>query len=387
MLIGLLKEIKDHEYRVALTPDNVQALVGAGHCVWVESSCGVAVGFSDKDYEYKGAKIIEKVENIFAQAEFIVKVKEPDPEECLRLRKNQMIFAFLHLAANPLVADLLLESGCIAFAYETVTDSFGHLPLLKPMSAIAGRFSVQAGAHYLEKNEGGRGILLGGLSKVPASKVLILGAGNAGSQALDVAFGMGAEVTILDQSLKHLNKLKDRYKDRGSADFDKGDGASRIHIGLATEEKIAESVTISDLLIGTVLSPGAKTPQLVTRSMIQTMKQGSVIVDVSIDQGGCFETSRPTTHSAPVYVEEGIIHYCVTNMPGAVPLTSTLALSNVTLPFIMLLANLGYRKACIENPYLREGLNIYKGQMTHSVVAKALNKDYINPEQLLGEAG
>ena len=359
MQIGLLKEIKNHEYRVALTPNNVQVLFEHGHTIWVEKNAGAGIGFSDKDYEMAGAIILAHAKDIFAKAEMIIKVKEPQPEECLLLREGQILFAFLHLAANPKVAKLLLASGCIAFAYETVTDRFGNLPLLTPMSEIAGRLSVQAGAHYLEKTEGGRGILLGGFSGVPAAKVLILGVGNAGSQALKIAVGMGAEVTILNKSLKRLKELADLYP-------------VHVQTALATEEIVAEQVVKADLVIGTVLLPGAMTPKIVTRAMIKTMKPGSVIVDVSIDQGGCFETSHPTTHSAPTYVEEGVIHYCVTNMPGAVPLTSTLALTNMTFPFVLQLADLGYQKACQENPYLKEGLNIFQGKTMHPIVAAAL---------------
>jgi alanine dehydrogenase len=373
MQIGLPKEIKDHEFRVALTPANVRELIDQGHPVWVEKNAGAAIGFSDKNYEEAGAILVATAREVFAQADMIVKVKEPQAEECLLLRKDQILFTFLHLAANPKLSELLLASGCIAFAYETVTDDHGALPLLAPMSEIAGRFSVQAGAHYLEKTQGGRGILLGGISGVPPAKVLILGAGKAGSQALKVAVGMGAKVTILNKSLKLLEKLVKLSK------LDK----SQIDIGLVSPETVAQQVASSDLVIAAVLLPGATTPKLVSREMLQTMKPGSVVVDVSIDQGGCFETSRPTTHSDPTYIEEGIIHYCVTNMPGAVPLTASLALTNVTFPFIMQLANLGYQKACFENRYLMQGLNIFKGQITHPVVAKALDKSYRAPESFL----
>lgn len=346
MQIGLPKEIKDHEYRVALTPKNVQALVEQGHQVLVEQATGAAIGFSDQAYANAGAEILANVDVLFARADMIVKVKEPQPEECLRLRKDQILFAFLHLAANPTLEKLLLASGCIAFAYEAVTDDFGGLPLLTPMSEIAGRLSVQAGAHYLEKAQGGNGILLGGISGVPSAKVLILGAGNAGGQALRVAVGMGAEVTILNKSLERLAKLASLASINSIN--------NPIHIGIATDEKIAEQLEISDLVIGAILIPGALTPKIVSRAMLKKMKPGTVIVDVSIDQGGCFETSRPTTHSAPTYVEEGITHYCVTNMPGVVPLTASLALTNVTMPYISQLANLGYRKACLENPHLMQ---------------------------------
>lgn len=379
MLIGLLKEIKNHEYRVALTPEKVQILHAHGHTVWVESHAGASVGFTDKDYEKAGAMIAPKASEIFAKTEMIVKVKEPLPEECTLLREGQILFAFLHLAANPKIADLLLNQGCIAFAYETITDNSGNLPILTPMSEIAGRLSVQAGAHFLEKTAGGRGILLGGFQGVPAAKVLILGVGNAGRQALKIAYGMGAEVTILNQSIKRLNELANFYNHDNHAEKSVEKFHQPISIGIATEEKVAEEVQESDLVIGAVLSPAAMTPKMVTRSMIKTMQKGSVVVDISIDQGGCFETSHPTTHSDPVFVEEGIIHYCVTNMPSVVPLTSTLALTNATFPYLLQLADLGYRKACEENPHLLQGLNIFKGHITHKVVAAALNKEYLPP--------
>ncbi len=389
MQIGLLKEVKDHEYRVALTPTNAEALVMQGHSVWVEQGAGVEVGFCDKDYERAGATLLAQASEVFSKAELIVKVKEPLPEECAELRPGQILFTFLHLAANPKIATLLLASGCIAFAYETVTNNAGGLPLLTPMSEIAGRLSVQAGAHYLEKTQGGKGILLGGLSGVEPAKVLILGVGNAGSQALQVAVGMGAHVTILNKSIKRLNELANIYNAKPNKVATSRTNINNAHpslfipivqTDLATQKNVARQVANSDLVIGTVLSPGAMTPKIVTRSMIQSMKPGSVVVDVSIDQGGCFETSHPTTHSNPTYVEEGVVHYCVTNMPGVVPLTSTLALTNATLPFVMQLANLGCKKACQENPHLKQGLNIFKGKLTHPIVAEALNMNYTSPD-------
>jgi len=369
MIIGIPKEIKDNEFRVSLTPGNVRELVGRGHRVLVEHDAGKEVGFSDDHYRKSGAEIESEVEEIFSNAEMIVKVKEPQPHECRLLKRDQILFAFLHLAPNPKLAEWLLASNCIAIAYETVTDDFGGLPLLTPMSEIAGRFSIQAGAHCLEKEVGGSGILLEGVPGVSPAKIVILGGGVVGTEALRIALGMGADVIVLDKSLKRLRELENIFE-------------AKIKTCYSSAEKIEEHLVTADLVIGAVLVPGEMAPKLVTRSMLRQMKPGSVIVDVSIDQGGCFETSLPTTHSHPTYIEEGIIHYCVTNMPGAVPLTSSLALSNATLPFVSTLADKGYKVACLENVHLKHGLNICAGHVTHPGVAKALKKPYTPPEEL-----
>lgn len=370
MRIGLLKEIKNHEYRVGLTPASVRELVARGHEVLVEQHAGLGIGFDDEVYRLSGAIIVSERDEIFEKAEMIVKVKEPQPEECKRLKEDQILFTFLHLAPDPLQAELLMKSGCVAIAYETVTDEFGGLPLLTPMSEIAGRLSIQAGAHCLEKSQGGRGMLLGGVPGVPKALVVIIGGGVVGSQALNVALGMGASVTILDKSLRRLRELDALYQ-------------GKITTCYASAENIERWVIHADLVIGAVLIPGGQTPKLVNRSTLRKMHPGAVLVDVSIDQGGCFETSRPTTHSSPTYVEEGIVHYCVSNMPGAVPLTSTIALNNATFPFVCLLADKGYRKALQDNPYLRQGLNVCQGKIAHKAVAAALKKTFSSPEAIL----
>lgn len=370
MRIGVPKEIKNHEYRVGLIPSSVRELVARGHEVWVEQHAGESIGFSDEIYRVAGATIIPTAKELFNSVEMIVKVKEPQPSECKLLKEEQILFTFLHLAPDPLQAELLMHSGVAAIAYETVTDEQGGLPLLTPMSEIAGRLSIQAGAHCLEKSQGGRGMLLGGVPGVAPAKVVILGGGVVGSQALNVALGMGASTVILDKSLKRLRELDNLFK---------GTMITRY----ANSESIEESVVGADLVIGAVLIPGGSAPKLVTRDMLRKMHAGAVMVDVSIDQGGCFVTSRPTTHTAPTYVEEGIVHYCVTNMPGGVPLTSTLALNNATLPFVCMIADKGYRTACLDNPYLKAGLNVCRGKITHKAVAEALNIPYIPAETLL----
>lgn len=370
MKIGVLKEIKNHEYRVGLTPASVGELVSRGHEVLMETNAGASIGFIDEIYQNAGAKIVEKPADIFKTSDMIVKVKEPQPEECRQLRENQILFTFLHLAPDPTQAELLLKSGCIAIAYETVTDEWGGLPLLTPMSEIAGRLAIQAGAHCLEKSQGGRGMLLGGVPGVAPARVVILGGGVAGAQALNVALGMGAFAIVLDKSLKRLRELDNQF-------------SGKVMTVYANTHSIESWVAGADLVIGAVLVPGAAAPKLVTRAMLKKMHPGSVLVDISIDQGGCFETSRPTTHSAPTYVEEKVVHYCVTNMPGAVPLTSTIALNNATLPFVCLLADKGYKQACLDNPYLRQGLNVCYGNITHPAVALALNKTFVQPETLL----
>ncbi|MFI4954963.1 MAG: alanine dehydrogenase, partial [Gammaproteobacteria bacterium] len=322
MKIGVPKEIKVHEYRVGLVPSSVYELVANGHEVFVEAGAGKGISISDADYEQVGAKILKTAQEIFAVADMIVKVKEPQPEECKMLRPQQILFTFLHLAPDPVQTKLLLESKCVAIAYETVTDVRGGLPLLTPMSEVAGRMSIQAGAHCLEREQGGSGLLLGGVPGVAAAKVLVLGGGVVGTNATRMAIGLGAQVTVIDKSLHHIQEL----------DFQFGNQLTTLY---STRFNIAEQVKKADLVIGAVLVPGAAAPKLVTREMVCSMRPGSVIVDVAIDQGGCFETSRPTTHAHPTYIENEVVHYCVTNMPGAVARTAAFALNNATLPFVL----------------------------------------------------
>ncbi|HEV2523573.1 MAG TPA: alanine dehydrogenase, partial [Gammaproteobacteria bacterium] len=323
MRIGVPKEIKEQEYRVGMTPDSVRALINRGHTVLVQQSAGFEAGFSDEAYTLAGAELVSTADKIFATAELIIKVKELQPQECQELRKDQVLFAYLHLAPDPVQAELLLASGCVAIAYETVTDDQGRLPLLMPSSAVAGHLSVQAGAHCLEKTQGGRGVLLGEVVGAPAGKVVILGGGVVGTEALRVALGMGANVVVLDKSLSRLKVLETLFAD------------SKLTTGDAKREVIEEHIRTADLVIGAVLVPGATAPKLVSRAMLRQMRVRSVIIDVSIDQGGCFETSHATTHAAPTFFEEGVLHYCVANMPAGVPHTATLALNNATLPFII----------------------------------------------------
>ena len=370
MLIGVPKEIKSLEYRVGLVPSSVNELVRLGHQVLVQKNAGEGIQCYDSDYEAAGAEIVANADEIFKRADMIVKVKEPQESECRKLRPGQILFTYLHLAPDPLQAELLCKSGCIAVAYETVTDDQRGLPLLAPMSGVAGRLSIQVGAHYLEKTQGGRGLILGGMPGVKAGRVVVIGAGAAGTEALRIAIGMEAQVTVLDISLKRLKELDAQY-------------GSRIVTALPTAHAIAEAISQADVVIGAVLLPGAAAPKLVTREMVKHMPKGSVIVDIAIDQGGCFETSRPTTHDKPVYVEEGVIHYCVTNMPGAVPRTSTFALNNATLPYVLALANKGVDKALRDNKHLMQGLNVYEGKITHSAVAHALGLPYVAPETVL----
>jgi alanine dehydrogenase len=366
MLIGVPKEIKDHEYRSALTPSGVREFVSAGHQVLVQKSLGLAIDFSDEQYEASGAKIIDNAQEIFQKAEMIFKVKEPQKSECEMIRKNQIIFSYLHLAAEAELTKSLMNSGCVAIAFETVTAIDKSLPLLAPMSEVAGKLSIQAGAKSLEKAHGGRGILLGGVPGVARGKVVILGGGVAGTNACKVAIGMGAQVVILDKSLSRIRYLSDIFQNSASVLY-------------ASIENIEKNVLEADLVIGAVLIPGATAPKLVSAKTVKKMKKGAVMVDISIDQGGCFETSRPTTHSNPTYEVDGIIHYCVTNMPGAVARTSTQALENSTLPFALAIANKGYKKALSEDKNLLAGLNIFAGKVTHQEVAKALNHHYFDP--------
>ncbi|MBM3572084.1 MAG: alanine dehydrogenase [Alphaproteobacteria bacterium] len=371
MLIGVPKEIKTHEYRVGLVPASVRELAHHGHRVLVETGAGAGIGCDDRSYRAAGAKIVASAAEVFRRAELIVKVKEPQPKECTMLRRGQLLFTYLHLAADLAQAKALQKSGAICIAYETVTDVRGGLPLLAPMSEVAGRMSIQVGAHYLEKEQGGAGVLLGGVPGVPAANVVILGGGVAGTNAARMAMGLEAKVTVIDKSLPRLYEL----------DLQFGPILNTI---FSTVEAIESYIAQADLVVGAVLVPGAAAPRLVTRAMIQRMRKGSVLVDISIDQGGCFETSRPTTHAAPVYEVDGVVHYCVTNMPGAVARTSTFALNNATLPFTLALANKGVRAALADDAHLRSGLNIHGGRVTHRAVADALKLPFMRAEQALG---
>lgn len=369
MIIGVPKEIKNHEYRVGLTPSSVREVVHHGHQVLIEKSAGIGSGFSDEQYTQAGARIVKDAKTIFSESEMIVKVKEPQPNECKMLRQGQVLFAYLHLAPDPEQAELLQTSKCIAIAYETVTDQHGRLPLLAPMSMIAGRMSIQVGAHYLEKAHGGRGILLGGVPGVAAADIVILGGGFAGSNAIRMAVGMDARVTVLDKSIERLRELDDLF-------------GARLTTIYSTNDSIEHYVTNADLVVGAVLIPGAAAPKLIKKDMLKKMRPGSVFVDIAIDQGGCAETSRPTSHIDPVYIVDDVIHYCVVNMPGAVARTSTIALNNVTLPFVLKLAQ-NYREALKQDPNLYNGLNVFEGQITCEAVAKALNKPFVVPLSLL----
>ena len=370
MLVGVPKEVKIHEYRVGLVPASVRELVEHGHQVMVETMAGHGIGFDDADYEAAGASIAGSAADIFAKADMIVKVKEPQPSEYKMLREGQVLFTYLHLAPDPAQTKGLMESGCIAIAYETVTNQRGGLPLLSPMSEVAGRMSIQVGAHCLEKERGGAGILLGGVPGVPAAKVTVLGGGVAGTNAARMAMGLEAHVIVIDKSLDRLYQLDERF-------------GSELHTIFATRDAIEQHVLSSDLVIGAALVPGAAAPKLVTADMVKRMKRGSVLVDISIDQGGCFETSRPTTHAEPTYVVDEVVHYCVTNMPGAVARTSTVALNNATLPFALALANKGYRKALADDIHLRNGLNVHTGRVTYKAVADALKLPYTPAEDAL----
>jgi alanine dehydrogenase len=369
MLVGVPKEIKDNEFRVGLTPNSVAELHHHGHAVIVEAGAGAGSGLSDTEYAAAGAEIVASPDEIFARAEMVVKVKEPLAAERKRLRRGQILFTYLHLAPDLAQTRDLLESGATCVAYETVTSPQGGLPLLTPMSEVAGRLAPQVGAHALEKAQGGRGVLLGGVPGVPAGEVVILGGGVSGTHAATIAVGMGANVTIVDRSNEALRRL--------SAQF----GAS-IHTAYSTRAAVAELVRRADLVIGAVLVPGAAAPKLVTREMLATMRPGSVIVDIAIDQGGCCQTSKPTTHSHPTYVVDGVVHYCVANMPGAVARTSTFALNNATLPFALALADKGLR-ALIDDPHLRAGLNVHDGRLTCQPVAEAHGLAYASAERAL----
>jgi alanine dehydrogenase len=363
MKIGVPKEIKIHEYRVGLVPAGVRELVDSGHQVLVQSGAGSGIGFDNSHYQAAGASIAQSAPDIFASCDLVVKVKEPQIAECRQLRSGQTLFTYLHLAADPAQAQALLASGATAIAYETVTAPDGSLPLLTPMSEVAGRMSVQVGANSLQKANGGFGVLLGGVPGVAPAKVVVLGGGVSGTHAAEMAVGMRADVTVVDRSVKRLRELSSIF-------------GSQMKTVYSTAHAIEELVRDADLVIGAVLIAGAAAPKLVTRAMVKTMKPGAVLVDIAIDQGGCFETSRPTTHAEPTYVLDGVIHYCVTNMPGAVPRTSTFALTNATLPYVRALADHGWRQAIENDPGLARGLNVHAGQLTHEAVASALGLDF-----------
>jgi alanine dehydrogenase len=372
MLIGVPKEIKSFEYRVGLIPSSVRELIAHGHEVLIQKSAGEKIGFGDDAYLQVGAHIVADAEEIYHRAELIVKVKEPQAAECQLLHAGQVLFAFLHLASDPNQTRLLQASGCVAVAYETVTDHKGGLPLLAPMSEVAGRMAIQAGATSLEIKNGGRGILLGGVPGVVPATVVVLGGGVVGTNAVRVAIGMGAHVVVIDKSLACLYQLDLQF-------------GSKINTIFSTTDAIEEYVQSADLVISAALVPGAFAPKLVTKKMVQGMRPGSVIVDVSIDQGGCVETSKPTTHENPIYIIDGVVHYCVANMPGAVPRTSTFALNNATLPFVLALANEGYKNAMQHNHHLMRGLTICEGKITYQAVAEALNQSYTPALEIMRE--
>jgi len=370
MKIGVPKEIKPQENRIGLTPDSVKILTSNGHEVLVENNGGFEAGFYNEQYKNAGAKIIDKAEDIFNDAEIIVKVKEPLSNEVKMIRENQIIFTYLHLAAAKELTKGLIKSKAVCIAYETVTDDNGKLPLLAPMSAVAGRMSIQAGAHSLEKNQKGRGLLLGGAPGVDPANVVILGGGVVGENAALIATGMRAKVYIVDKSEKRLEQLKDIFGDK-------------IILQLSDKTDLKKLVSECDLLIGGVLIPGAEAPKLITKEMIKTMKRGSVVVDVAIDQGGCVATSKPTTHADPTYIVDNVVHYCVANMPGGVPRTSTLALNKATIPFLTKLANDGYVKALKEDKNFLAGLNLCKGEVTYKAVADVFGHQYISPSEAI----
>ena len=370
MLVGVPREVKVEEYRVGLTPESVGYFVARGHNVLVETCAGDGLNCSDIDYQDAGAEIVEHSRQIFETAEMIVKVKEPQAEELNLLQKDQILFTYLHLAPDPDQTRDLIRSGAICIAYETVTDDEGGLPLLTPMSQVAGRLSIQAGARCLEKEFGGSGVLLGGVPGVEAANVTVIGGGVVGENAIKMALGLGANITVLDTNDGVLSKLKKQY-------------GPNLNTVLSTKDALETYLAASDLVIGAVLVAGAEAPKIVTEKMVKGMKKGSVLVDVAIDQGGCFETSRPTTHKEPTYIIDGVVHYCVANMPGAVPCTSTFALNNATLPYGISLADKGYKTALLDDQHLRNGLNVYKGLVTNKPVADALGLPYQDPEIVL----
>ncbi len=368
MRVGVPREIKVQEYRVGLTPGAVREYVAAGHQVTVETSAGDGIGASDEIYRRAGATIADSAREIFAKSDMIVKVKEPQRSEWTQLRENQILFTYLHLAPDPEQARGLLASGCTAIAYETVTDGSGHLPLLAPMSEVAGRLAIEAAGAALRRSAGGRGVLLGGVPGVQPARVVVLGGGVVGTQAARMAAGLGAEVSIVDRSIPRLRELDDLFQ-------------GRVRTRFSTIESIEDEVFAADVVIGAVLVPGASAPKLISRKMLKSMRPGSVLVDVSIDQGGCFETSRPTTHADPTYEVDGVVHYCVANMPGAVPVTSSQALNNATLPFGLMLAKSGFA-AVLESVHLRNGLNVYRGRITNKAVAESLGLPFSPVESM-----
>ncbi len=373
MKIGVPKEIKTLEFRVGMVPSGVRELTHDGHEVIVETDAGAGIGLTDADYKKAGATVVAKPAAVFAQADLIVKVKEPQLNECAMLRPDQVLFTYLHLAADPEQAKALVDSGTTAIAYETVTAEDGSLPLLIPMSEVAGRLSIQAGAYALQTANGGRGVLLGGVPGVAPGKVVIIGGGIAGTNAAEMAIGLGAQVTIIDRSVPKLREIDDIY-------------GGRVRTEYSTKYSIEQCVIDADLVVGAVLIAGAAAPKIVTAEHVIQMRAGSVLVDISIDQGGCFETSRPTTHADPTYIVDDVVHYCVTNMPGAVPRTSTFALTNVTLPFVKSLANLGWVEALSRDPHLAMGLNVHSGHVNHEAVAHDLGYDYLSADDALKAA-
>ncbi|WP_421709307.1 alanine dehydrogenase [Algihabitans sp.] len=371
MHVGVPKEIKSKEYRVGLMPASVRELVHHGHIVTVETRAGSGIGFEDAAYRAAGAEVVDSAEEVFAKADMIVKVKEPQAGEIARLREEQILFTYLHLAPDRPQTEGLLQSGATAIAYETVTDAAGRLPLLAPMSEVAGRMSVQVGAHCLEKEQGGAGLLLGGVPGTPAAKVVVLGGGVSGSNAARMAMGMEAHVTVIDKSLPTLDRLDLRF-------------GGQLNTIFSTVETLEQHVCNADLVIGAVLVPGAAAPKLVTREMVAAMKPGAVLVDIAIDQGGCFETSKPTTHDDPTYVIDEVVHYCVANMPGAVARTATSALNNATLPFVLALADKGARQALADDRNLLNGLNVAQGKLTYRAVAEAHGLPFTAPQEVMG---
>ena len=371
MKVGSIREIKAQEFRVGLTPEAAQEVVAHGHEVLIESGAGLGSGYDDAAYEAVGARIVPDAAAVFASADMIVKVKEPQPSERAMLRPGQLLFAYLHLAPDPAQTADLLKSGAVCIAFETVTDRMGGLPLLAPMSEVAGKLAPQMGAWALQKANGGRGVLMGGVPGVAPAKVVVIGGGVVGTNAARVAAGMGADVTVLDRSLPRLRQLDDMF-------------GGQFGTAYSSAATLAEKVAEADMVIGAVLIPGAAAPKLVSRAMLSTMKPGAVIVDVAIDQGGCFETSHATTHQDPVFEVDGVIHYCVANMPGAAARTATQALGNATLPFVLALADKGWKQACIDDAHLRAGLNIHAGQLTCPPVGEALGLNSVTPEEVLG---
>jgi len=370
MRIGVPKEIKNHEYRVGLTPGSVRELIARGHEVIVQSGAGTEIGLDDAQYRAAGATLTGDVAQLFASAEMVVKVKEPQPAECAMLRDGQILYTYLHLAPDPAQTAALVKSGAVCIAYETITGPGGGLPLLAPMSEVAGRMAIQAGATHLEKSHGGMGMLLGGVPGVAPAHVVILGAGVVGTNAMQVAVGIGARVTVIDKNLDRLRQLDLVF-------------GNRIGTQYSTAHSIEEAMLAADLVVGGVLIPGAAAPKLVTRAMVSAMRKGSVVVDVAIDQGGCFETSHATTHTDPTYVVDGVIHYCVANMPGAVARTSTFALNNATIGHAIALADKGWKRALADDPHLRAGLNVAHGQVTYEAVARDLGYAYVPAQKLL----